>query len=695
VFHSLVPFAACALLATARADTAVVTLPGIEVRDARPTDDPALLQSPGFARAYDVSGAAGRFATASEILAGGVGVHVRQYGGLGSFSAVSIRGSTSSQVSYFLDGVPLNQAQYGVVNASDLPLEALERIEVYRGTAPLAFDAPGGGAVELVSRTTPGTWARGDFGGGSFGTHRMDASAGFALGRTSGFVVAQSLSSDGDFRYLDDHGTDANPADDRVRERANNAFDASALTARVAHGVGAWRLSALYDRLDKDQGVPGAGEATTRAAHFATVRDVASVRAEARAARFAPALTLWRGRQEDHFQDPLREVTGTTQDDDEVTTREGARVEAALPWPGAVEDGLGPRPLSLLAEARHERYLPSLRLPSPRVLPASVRRFVALGAEERWPVAHGRLGLTGQVRRELTFDAFAAGPAYPGALPSPTLDRATRRWRWTGAAEFALLHGGGGALSVRTSVALLSRTPTLEELFGNRGSVHGNRDARPELVHTRDAGFVGSWRASGTPEGAGVGAGGGAPGLAPRWLEGTLSAYRSDATDLLVFVPSGNASSVATNISGARLSGLELTARAGWGVGLSTDFAWTRQWTKDQGDAAYWRGKPLPGHPGDEVHVALTGARASWRAFAELHATSALFLDRYNQQRVPARARVDLGGGPRFPRHALDLTLECRNVGDVRGEDFGGYPLPGRSWALNARFHFDRKTVNS
>jgi iron complex outermembrane receptor protein len=93
------------------------------------------------------------------------------------------------------------------------------------------------------------------------------------------------------------------------------------------------------------------------------------------------------------------------------------------------------------------------------------------------------------------------------------------------------------------------------------------------------------------------------------------------------------------------------------------------------------------------VHAALTCARASWRAFGEVHATSSHFLDRYNQDRVPARARVDLGGGPSLARHVVDLTLECRNAFDARGEDFAGYPLPGRSWALNARFHLDRKTV--
>ena len=49
-------------------------------------------------------------------------VNVRRYGGLGSFSTLSIRGSTSEQVQVYLDGVLLNQALGGGVNLGNLPL---------------------------------------------------------------------------------------------------------------------------------------------------------------------------------------------------------------------------------------------------------------------------------------------------------------------------------------------------------------------------------------------------------------------------------------------------------------------------------------------------------------------------------------------------------------------------------------------
>ena len=79
---------------------------------------------------------AGTGADLGEILERTVGVQVRNFGGLGDLSTISIRGSTAEQVEIFLDGIPLNRALGGGVDLSTLPLGNVERVEVYRGTAP-------------------------------------------------------------------------------------------------------------------------------------------------------------------------------------------------------------------------------------------------------------------------------------------------------------------------------------------------------------------------------------------------------------------------------------------------------------------------------------------------------------------------------------------------------------------------------
>ena len=105
----------------------------------------------------------------------------------------------------------------------------------------------------------------------------------------------------------------------------------------------------------------------------------------------------------------------------------------------------------------------------------------------------------------------------------------------------------------------------------------------------------------------------------------------------------------------------------------------------------YWHGKELPGRPGDEASLGASLQRGPVRGFGEVHAMSSFFLDPYNQDAVPARTLVDLGATYQFAEGTTDVLVECRNVGDVHAQDFGGYPLPGRSWALGVRFHLDRK----
>src|SRR5262249_31797974 len=105
-----------------------------------------------------------------DVLVEAAGVRVTQYGGMGSFSTMSLRGAPPGHVPVLLDGVPLSSAARGVVDLSRLPATAVEAIEVYRGPTPASLDAPApGGAVNLL--TQAGATARTlRVTGGSYGT---------------------------------------------------------------------------------------------------------------------------------------------------------------------------------------------------------------------------------------------------------------------------------------------------------------------------------------------------------------------------------------------------------------------------------------------------------------------------------------------------------------------------------------------
>jgi vitamin B12 transporter len=88
----------------------------------------------------------------NEILARQAGVQIRMSGGLGSDSRISVRGLEGKRVQIFLDGNPLNTPD-GSLGINDLPVQIIERIEIYKGSVPAYLGGDGlGSAVNVVLR---------------------------------------------------------------------------------------------------------------------------------------------------------------------------------------------------------------------------------------------------------------------------------------------------------------------------------------------------------------------------------------------------------------------------------------------------------------------------------------------------------------------------------------------------------------
>lgn len=129
-----------------------------------------------------------------EVIAQTQGVNVRRTGGLGSSARISLNGLTDGQIRFFLDGIPLEMMGYptGIAN---IPVNLVDRIEIYRGVVPVRFGADAlGGAFNVVSPADfLGTTGSTSYQFGSFNTHRATAdiqhrtdSVGFFV-RGSGF----------------------------------------------------------------------------------------------------------------------------------------------------------------------------------------------------------------------------------------------------------------------------------------------------------------------------------------------------------------------------------------------------------------------------------------------------------------------------------------------------------------------------
>ena len=116
------------------------------------------------------------------------GVRIREEGGMGSDYDLSINGLSGNSIRYFLDGVPLDSKGSGITLAN-LPVNMIERVEIYKGVIPAAFGSDAlGGAVNIVTDRRKRNYTDFSVGGGSFHTARTDYSAQYLL-PGSGLII--------------------------------------------------------------------------------------------------------------------------------------------------------------------------------------------------------------------------------------------------------------------------------------------------------------------------------------------------------------------------------------------------------------------------------------------------------------------------------------------------------------------------
>lgn len=94
----------------------------------------------------------GRSSGIEEVLTRTSGLTIRKEGGLGSKSRVSVHGLEGKRVAVFIDGFALNSPD-GSFDINDLPVDIIERVEVYKGIVPAEYGGDGlGGAINIVTR---------------------------------------------------------------------------------------------------------------------------------------------------------------------------------------------------------------------------------------------------------------------------------------------------------------------------------------------------------------------------------------------------------------------------------------------------------------------------------------------------------------------------------------------------------------
>ncbi len=140
----------------------------------------------------------------TELLNQTPGVKIKQEGGLGSASDITINGLSGNHVRVFIDGMPMD-AMSSSFQLNNLPVNMAERIEVYKGVVPVTFGSDAlGGAINIVTKKRPGSYIDASYSFGSFNTHLTYVNAGYTSkkGFTTQLSAYQNYSDNS--YYVDD-----------------------------------------------------------------------------------------------------------------------------------------------------------------------------------------------------------------------------------------------------------------------------------------------------------------------------------------------------------------------------------------------------------------------------------------------------------------------------------------------------------
>ena len=114
----------------------------------------------------------GRSVSLETILNKTIGLKVGQTGGLGSSSRIIVHGLEGNRIQILWDGIPMNTSD-GAFSLDEIPIDIIERIEVYKSIIPARFGCDGlGGAVNIVTKEFSTDYLDASYELGSYQTHK-------------------------------------------------------------------------------------------------------------------------------------------------------------------------------------------------------------------------------------------------------------------------------------------------------------------------------------------------------------------------------------------------------------------------------------------------------------------------------------------------------------------------------------------
>jgi outer membrane cobalamin receptor len=648
--------------------------------------NPNLSKNPtSFQKEIILDSTKNRYLSLPDILEREAGIRIRQYGGLGSYSTLSIRGTNPNQTKVYWNGIPLNNSQGGEINLADLPFDNLEKIEIYKSSTPAGFSGSNiGGSINLVSKTgavKPST--RISIQGGSFKTTKSTVTHMNSFQNGSYYFQALGEKSDQNFAYLNNQGTLLfNTYDDIIDQRRNAQYEKGGLTGNINYQIGKTNISFLNDFLYRKQGLPGPGNRQTESVQRKFTRFSNAISTNTKEFLHDSInleTKLFHNTSTDDLFDPKSEFSNGLPDSRTDIKQYGFSISPTIYL-------LQYNQILRTSVSAEQEYFNRDRMRSDHQTeskdPSKRRNYTSFQLQDEIRFFKNRLFFVPQIRFDRYEDRFGKDLAsLRNQFNDPLVDQFKIQRNFTNPSfgiKFIIFQEKSYDFGIMGNISKEFRIPAFIELFGERGSIVGNASLKPEMSRNSDAGLF--LKSKVTQEW--------------KW-DSELVYFQKKIYDMILFLPNSQFTLRPENVDQATINGIETSHLFTWNKGWKFNFQYTYQNARNTSDSPSLNGKYLPLRPKSQMSSQITYFKDWGELGVEYLFIGANFRDRTNEYfgYLPARQIFNcfLTYIP-YRDKELDreflITFEVRNLTDKKVEDFVGYPLPGRSYYLTGSYRF-------
>jgi len=576
-------------------------------------------------------------------------VQVQQSGGLGSFSSVSLRGASSNQVMVYMDGVPLNDSSGGGVDLSNIPVEQIESVEIYKGNSPINLSGSSiGGALNIkTKRAKQYPSADASIGYGSFNSFKINSTVSQKPGRFDYLVNGGYSSSKNNFSFINDNGTKWNTNDDEKEKRNNAEYYQGNVLGTFSYDISQKTRASISEQFFmKNQHLPTWNNNPKATTTFDTKRNIVNLKliSNELIGKLNSASRLDHSYKKEIYSDTNNDVGLGKQHNKYVTTSYGLNQFFELPTSF--------NNISSNIDIRQENYNSYDLLYQANTEP-STRNYYSVALQDKISLINRTLAIIPAITLEHYDNKFRSSS-------SPRIE-SNNYFNPKIGAKYNLISW----LNIKSNLARYVREPSFFELFGDRGFFNGNKDLKAEKGVNFDIGLEAETKI----------------------IYFSSTYFRTNIDDVISYVYNSRGIGQAVNISSSVNNGIEntLLLEPLKGQTISLNYTWQNPVNKSK--VPVFNNKRLPGKFEDTASIKLSGTYLIFKPYYEFIYSSGLFYDTANL--LPAKIKREHNAGITTFIGPFSANVEVKNIGNVNYEDFNGYPQPGRSFWLTLRYELN------